>query len=92
MTTDRMRPPVGRKEFTELLGISKSTFYNKYRWSPKWQRELDMRIGTESGRLTMDRDAVEDLARRRRGSRTTGRSARAERLGDHGERDSGTDA
>lgn len=88
MTDKPMKPPVTRKEFTELLGISKSTFYNKYRWSPKWQRELDIRTDDESGRLTMDREAVEELARRRRGSRATGRSPRADRLGQHAERDS----
>lgn len=86
MTKPTPRPPVTVQEFTDLLGISKSTYYNKYRWSPKWQRELDIRIHDESGRLTMDRDAVEKLARRRRGRRATGRSSRANRLGSHSRR------
>lgn len=87
MTNKTLRPRVTLTEFTNLLGISKSTFYNKYRWAAKWQRELDMRIGKDGGRLTMDRDAVEELARKRSGSRATKRSPRADRLGQHAERD-----
>lgn len=81
-----MKNRVTRSEFSELTGISKSTFYERYRWSPKWQRELDLRTSNDDGRLTMDRDSVMELRRRRLGSRATGRSPRADRLGEHAER------
>lgn len=70
------------QEFVDLTGVSRTTFYNKYRWSPKYQREFDMREHEETGRIHMDREAVKAFARRKRGDLARGRSAVADQLGE----------
>lgn len=82
-----MEGRVTRKEFSEITGISKSTFYDRYRWSGPKQRRFDMRLEQETGRLTMDEEAVKEFARQRKGRRADKRSPQADRLGDHAEKD-----
>lgn len=82
-----MEGRVTRKEFSEITGISKSTFYDRIRWSPPQQRRFDMRLEKETGHLTMDEEAVREFARQRKGRRADKRSRLADRLGDHAEKD-----
>lgn len=74
------------QEFTEITGISRSTFYDKYRWSARYQKQFDMREHEENGRIHMDRHAVMTFARRKKGGLARGRSSVANRLGSTTER------
>lgn len=74
--------PVGRigtSEFFTRTGISKTTFFERYRKDPAWIAQLDIRIDVR-GRLTLDEAAVDELAAEMKGRPAFGHSDRAERV------------
>lgn len=81
-----MNERIGMSEFRRLTGISKTRFYEEYRWSARWQRELDLRLDPRSNRLTASREKAIGLVSRLSGSRAVERSPLADRLGGHSRR------
>jgi hypothetical protein len=77
----RRLPPgrIGTSRFLALAGLSKQTFYRKYRHDPYWIKQLDMRVA-DDGILSFDEIAALELGRRCLGHPATKRSPRADRL------------
>lgn len=53
---------VGTRMFYSITGISKTIFFQRYRWDSSWKGRLDIRVD-HAGRLHMDEDGVHALAR-----------------------------
>lgn len=73
---------IGTRRFLEITGLSKTTFYTRYRKVPRWIDEFDIRMD-ESDRLSFDEDAARQFAAGRVGRRAHGITDRARRLNRH---------
>jgi hypothetical protein len=77
----RRLPPgrIGTSRFLVLAGLSKQTFYRRYRHDPRWIKLLDMRV-TDDGILSFDEASARELGQGCLGQPATRRSPRADRL------------
>ena len=71
---------VGLREFTAITGISRSDFFENYRWSDEWIDHFDICLD-EKEHLNMSEAAARRFAGTRKGRRATGRSPRSRSLG-----------
>lgn len=70
---------IGLSKTLSILGISKPTFYKRYRKNPHWIQHFEIRIDGR-GRLNMNEQRVRDHAVELCGKLAYGRSARADRF------------
>lgn len=71
--------PVGRCgtiEFCRIAGLSKTTFFTKYRKDSRYIKQFDIRVDALQ-RLNMSRDAAEAFAKTRAGKLAHGNAGRA---------------